>query len=145
MVEQKRIDIDSIVYDEEKMSIWLSEVGNRIRMERIRQKMSISRLAELANLSVSCISKTESNQCGISLKALLKIADALNIPIWQLLVQEEAEDRTGIDQKLSDRAAQFEQITAESDEKTVAFILDMAQQLMKIMNQENDIKGEQEK
>ena len=53
MEEEKKIRIDSIAYDEQKMEDWLAETANRIRTERIKQNLSISRLAELSNLSVS--------------------------------------------------------------------------------------------
>lgn len=84
MSYQRKIHIESLIYDEEKLEIRLEGVGARIREERLKQNISISKLAELSNLSLSCVSKAES-RCRIGLKALLKIAAALEIPAEQLL------------------------------------------------------------
>lgn len=145
MEEQKRICIDSAVYDERKMDAWLAEVGERIRMERMRQNLSISKLAELSNLSPSCISKAESNQCGISLKALLKIAVALGMPVWELLEQEKTDgepekllEKMGEEEKTSFESRRFEDIIATAESDTIEFILDMAEQLMKVVGREKD-------
>jgi len=83
--QQSRISVESLAYDDEKMEACLAEVGSRIREERIKQELSISKLAELSNLSVSCISKAETEKCRISLKALIKIATALKVPVRQFL------------------------------------------------------------
>lgn len=140
MEEEKKIRIDSIVYDEQKMEDWLAETANRIRTERMKQNLSISRLAELSNLSVSCISKIESYQCGISLKALIKMSDALNIPAWELLAHDKIPEEihsVDHDLEISDKGKKFEQITEFLDQETVAFILDMAKQFINIMEKES--------
>lgn len=138
MDEQKKISIDSVVYDEKKLEQCLLEVGVRIRHERIRKNLSISKLAELSNLSVSCISKAEANQCGISLKALLKIAAALDVKVWKLMEQKEPAQTGNRDAgwQEPDGRKRFEQITGRADEETVGFILDMAEQLLSIMEKE---------
>lgn len=132
MGEQKKICIDSAVYDEEKMDAWLAKIGMRIRRERISQNLSILKLAELSNLSPSCISKAESNQCGVSLKTLLKIVVALRMPVWELLELEDAED----EEPNSPMNRRFEEITAQAEGETVDFILDMVEQLMKVTARE---------
>lgn len=140
MEEQKNIRIDSIAYDEQKMEDWMAQTANRIRIERMKQNLSISRLAELSNLSVSCISKIESYQCGISLKALIKMSEALNIPAWRLLADDKMPEeikKTDPDLEISDKRKRFEQITALMDQETVAFILDMAKQFINIMEKED--------
>ncbi|MBP3488833.1 MAG: helix-turn-helix transcriptional regulator [Roseburia sp.] len=140
--QQSRISVESLAYDDEKMEACLAEVGSRIREERIKQELSISKLAELSNLSVSCISKAETEKCRISLKALIKIATALKVPVRQFL------DIDGID--LADvsetcnregasvtNGKRFEQIMEIAGEETVTLILDMADELMRAINKES--------
>lgn len=87
MPYQHKIHIESLIYDEKKLEKRMEGVGARIKEERLKRNISISKLAELSNLSLSCISKAESH-CRIGLKALLKIAAALEIPAGQLLGHE---------------------------------------------------------
>lgn len=143
--EQRKIFVESIIYDDSKMEACLAMVGRRIHAERIRQRVSISRLAELSNLSISCISKAETDQCRISLKALIKIAAALNVPVWQFLDIDESYLLGGTEesQNLKDctNGERFEQIMKPAGEKTTALILDMVDELMRAMNRED---GEEE-
>lgn len=67
------------------MNAQVGEVAENIRREREKRNLSISRLAERANLSASCISKMEMADTVGSLKTLLKIAAALEIPVGELL------------------------------------------------------------
>lgn len=143
--EQRKIFVESIIYDDSKMEACLAMVGRRIHAERIRQRVSISRLAELSNLSISCISKAETDQCRISLKALIKIAAALNVPVWQFLDIDESylQGRTEERQSLKDytNGERFEKIMKPAGEKTTEMILDMVDELMRAMNRED---GEEE-
>lgn len=86
---QSEINIDSIIYDEQKMDQRMKMIADRIRTEREKKEMSLSNLAEKANLSVSCVSKAESARSSLSLKTILKIAAALQIPVSVLLESEE--------------------------------------------------------
>lgn len=139
---QKKICVESLVYDDKKMEACLAEVGNRIHDERIKQALSISKLAEMSNLSVSCISKAETERCRISLKALIKIATALNIPVWKLLDTEKVEmegmTAEGLceGKKKSTNGERFEQIMDSAGEEVITLILDMADELMKAINKE---------
>lgn len=139
---QSRICVESLAYDDEKMEACLAEVGSRIREERIKQELSISKLAELSNLSVSCISKAETERCKISLKALIKIAAALKVPVRQFLDINEI-GIADVPEEYSKQAAnvtngeRFEQIMEIAGEETVTLILDMADELMRAINKES--------
>lgn len=139
---QSRICVESLAYDDEKMEACLAEVGSRIREERIKQELSISKLAELSNLSVSCISKAETERCRISLKALIKIAAALKVPVRQFLDIDEI-GIADVPEEYSKQAAnvtngkRFEQIMEIAGEETVTLILDMADELMRAINKES--------
>ena len=73
---------------DEEVKVMLQEVSHKIRKERLRRGLSMARLAEIANLSVSHISKVEAEQCEIGLRALLKIATALGMEVTELLPDE---------------------------------------------------------
>ena len=89
LCQQKRINIDSLIYDDQKMDQRMEKIAQNIRRERQRREVSLSELAAAANLSVSCVSKAESARSTVSLKTILKIATALEIPVSKLLESEE--------------------------------------------------------
>lgn len=60
-------------------------VGDHIRAERTRQKVTQERLAELAGLDRKTISRIENGAHATLLDHLLLIADALNIPLADLV------------------------------------------------------------
>lgn len=138
---QKRICIDSIMYDDRKMEEYLANVGRRIREERMNRNLSISKLAELANLSSSCISKAESDHCRISLKALLKIAAALDIPVAALVQKDMQTEIREVEMEtrpknLSPEGERFEQIIENAEEETVLFVLEVANELMRVLERQ---------
>lgn len=65
--------------------IFLKEVGFNIKVERMRQKISQEKLAELVECSLSYIGFVERGEKGVSLYNFMKIADALKIDIGQIL------------------------------------------------------------
>lgn len=143
--QQKRIILDSIIYDDKKMERRLKGIGEKIMRERMRQNMSISKLAELSNLSTSCISKVESARCRTSLRTLIKIAAALGVSVGAILDSEEDMDTfLSKDQETDKQASltsgeRFEQIMEDVGDGTVDFFLEMADDLIKIIGQERDI------
>lgn len=138
---KRSIDLNTIAYDDRKMDIWMERIGKRIKKERIKKGLSLSKLAELANLSVSCISKAETKQCRISLKALAKIAAALDIPAGDLL--EHGSCGSDPDERLQYRmdeqdtdlteSERFEDMTIETEEEIVDFILELTGELMEVL------------
>lgn len=137
------IFIDSIIYDEDKMNIRMEAVAENIRREREKRNLSISGLAERANLSASCISKAEMARSSVSLKSLLKIAAALEMPVSELL---ETEDTVFIDVKsqkiprvekeIREYRRLFEMIVENLPEETEDFLVEMTKELMRAFRKE---------
>lgn len=143
--QQKRVCIDSIIYDDKKMEQRLKNIGEKIMQERMRQNMSISKLAEISNLSTSCISKVESARCRTSLRTLIKIAAALGVSVGAILDSGENMDTFLSTEQETDKRAfltsgeRFEQIMEDVGDGTVDFFLEMADDLIRIIGREKDI------
>lgn len=60
-------------------------VGRRVRAIRKMRKMSQGELATLAELDRSYVSEVENGHKNFSIKTLEKMAEALNVPIAELL------------------------------------------------------------
>uniref|UniRef100_UPI003FF0CCAE helix-turn-helix domain-containing protein n=1 Tax=Roseburia sp. TaxID=2049040 RepID=UPI003FF0CCAE len=107
---------------DDEVKVILAEVSRKIHDERKKRGLSMARLAEISNLSVSHISKVEAAQCEIGLKALLKIATALEMDVMELLpceLQEENKPQTN--------GERFESVVATADQRTVEVVLDMSE------------------
>lgn len=65
--------------------IKLLELGNKIRLERMKRYLSQEELAELANVSVRTISDIERGITDIRYTNLLQISDAFNLTLSELL------------------------------------------------------------
>lgn len=63
----------------------LEHIGQRIRLYRTRQKMTITQLGEKVHLSPSNISKYENARLSIDVRTLFCIAEALDVTINQLM------------------------------------------------------------
>ena len=63
----------------------LLELGNRIRLERIKRDMSQERLAEMANVSIRTVSDIERGITDIRYTNLLQISEAFNMTCSELL------------------------------------------------------------
>ena len=61
------------------------DIGLRIRNERVRQNISQQKLAEMADLSITHTSHIETGNTKVSLPSLIKIVNALNITMNDLL------------------------------------------------------------
>lgn len=61
------------------------KIGNRIRLARKRLQMTQEQLAEKMNISISAISRLENGNTMLSLENLIKLANALDIGIQDLL------------------------------------------------------------
>lgn len=108
------VKIESIVYDDEKMSTLLKEVSRKIKEERSKRGLSLERMAKIANLTTNCIFKAESFQSELGLKSFLKISTALGMSPEKLLpIENERMQLTNGDL--------FEQITREADPGTINY------------------------
>lgn len=63
----------------------LLELGNKIRLERMKRDISQEKLAELANVSIRTISDIERGLTDIRYTNLLQIAEAFELTLSQLL------------------------------------------------------------
>ncbi|CCY23850.1 MAG: helix-turn-helix transcriptional regulator [Brachyspira sp.] len=62
----------------------LQILGNNLRAERNRQRLSQEQLAEMAGLQMQHVSKIENGQTDIRFTTLIAILKALNIPFEKL-------------------------------------------------------------
>lgn len=108
----------------------LQEVSQNIRRERQRRGLSMARLAEISNLSVSHISKVEAEQCEIGLRALLKIATAFGMEVTDLLPAELTEVP-----KMLTNGEKFEEIMQGANPQTVEFVLKMSEHMASALNE----------
>ncbi len=64
-------------------------IGHRVKVLRGQNSMTQKKLAELALVSPSCITRLESGQCMVSVFTMLKIAEALQVSIADILESKE--------------------------------------------------------
>lgn len=67
------------------MELNYTEIGKRIKIARIREGISQEKLAELVELSPSHMSNIETGTTRVSLVAIVRIANALNVTVDDLL------------------------------------------------------------
>jgi transcriptional regulator with XRE-family HTH domain len=79
-----------------------SEVAKLLREERLRQKLSMNRVAERAGLSYQMISYVEREMRNPTLETMLRIVSALSLNLSEIIAQ--AEKSVGIKLQLSDRS-----------------------------------------
>lgn len=115
---------------DEEVKGMLQEVSQNIRRERQRRGLSMARLAEISNLSVSHISKVEAEQCEIGLRALLKIATAFGMEVTDLLPAELTEVP-----KMLTNGEKFEEIMQGANPQTIEFVLKMSEHMASALNE----------
>ena len=74
------------------------QIGLKIKLERTKQNLAQEQLAELADISSSYLSAIERGKQSISLDYTNRIAEALKIPVNELLTHE-PESRYGVTEK----------------------------------------------
>ena len=76
------------------MPIMLRMVGQRIKLERKMQNLSQQELAEKVGYAdKGLISRIESGSLNLSMDKLIKIADALNVDVTELLMDPEPAEK----------------------------------------------------
>ena len=83
------------------MDISYKHIGRRIRKERERAGLSQAQLAELADSSIQYISLIETAKKKASLQMLLRIAEALDVSVDQLLPVNLPNRQYSYDEELS--------------------------------------------
>ena len=66
-------------------NVRLLELGNKIRLERMKRDISQEKLAEMANVSIRTISDIERGISDIRYTNLLQIAEAFDLSLSELL------------------------------------------------------------
>nr|MBQ8253310.1 helix-turn-helix transcriptional regulator [Lachnospiraceae bacterium] len=66
-------------------------VGSNVRLARVRNNLTQEQLAEMADISSSYLSAIERGKQSVSLEYMNRIADALRVPVANLLVREREE------------------------------------------------------
>ena len=67
------------------MNMDFSNIGKRIQVTRIENKITQKQMAEFLGISMNYISKLENGETKIDLKTFMKICDFLNISIYDVL------------------------------------------------------------
>lgn len=73
-------------------------VGLKIKLTRVRENMTQEQLAERADISSSYVSAIERGKQSVSLEYVNRIADALNVPVSELLVYEKGEGYAAVEE-----------------------------------------------
>lgn len=67
---------------------FLKEFGFRLKLYRMRAKLTQATLGEMIDISEHRISQIENGKCNVTLKTVNKIVDALNIQASKLFLFE---------------------------------------------------------
>ena len=92
-----------------------SVIKNRVKEERIRKNISQSTLSEGLNLSVEQIQNIESNVSNLTIKNAISIANILDVPMHDLLVEGGYAPGEEYNQDIFFKDKQPEKITAVLD------------------------------
>lgn len=64
-------------------------LGERIKLRRLEQELSLRDLAEQADLTASFLSQIERDQASPSIESLRKISKALDVPLFYFLMEQD--------------------------------------------------------
>lgn len=68
------------------MAIDLISIGNRIKFYRLQRKWTLERMADETGVSLQMLARVERGERSCSLNTLIQIANALQLPADELLV-----------------------------------------------------------
>jgi transcriptional regulator with XRE-family HTH domain len=91
------------VSSEDRRRFTCAEVIRHIRAERVRRGISMNRLAGMAGLSQSMVSRLESDPKNPTLDTLLRLADALELDLGAVIQQALANITSSPKAKMSRR------------------------------------------
>ncbi|MCL1884745.1 MAG: helix-turn-helix domain-containing protein [Defluviitaleaceae bacterium] len=98
------------------------EVAARLKSLRKQHRLTIERLAEMANVSTSFIGLVEKGESGISLDNLYKLSQIYNCSIDYLVAGSEKSGELNHDSPLSQLSTAFFDYSNEE----IAFVADLA-------------------
>lgn len=103
------------------------QLGERIRARRKELKLSLRELAQRVDLTDSFLSLIERNLSSPSIESLRKISNALEVPIFYFLVEEDPKSpvvrhNRRIKMRLPDSDIDYELLTPDLNRKIEAFL-----------------------
>ena len=104
-----------------------TEIGQRIRAERVAKKMSQAELAELAGISVSHVSEIENGKSGVLVYTLTRIAEGLQVTTDSLI-------RPNIPEVNQIYQSEFSDLLKDCSPSEIEAIVKMAKELKKTMH-----------
>jgi transcriptional regulator with XRE-family HTH domain len=69
-------------------SLWLKQLGDNIRRERLAKAMSQQRLAEMADLNIRNVQRIEAGELDVLLTTVVRIRRALSCPLERLVPKD---------------------------------------------------------
>lgn len=60
----------------------VEEAGQRIRVERKKQGLTLKELSELSGIAYATLNKIEQGNSGVQLESLVNVAQALGMRLW---------------------------------------------------------------
>ena len=81
--------IDSICTNDDKLDLFLDEIGQRLRKERLNKGYTISELSQLSGVATTILYRIEKLTSPVGLRSLLRLMWALNVPPEKLIPFEE--------------------------------------------------------
>ena len=106
------------------MEVNYADIGRRIREKRKRLKLTQEKLSELTELSVQHMSGIENGKTMFSFQAILRIANALELSMDELLCGSLAQGKTVIQNEFAD-------LLTDCTAEEAGVILSMAKALKK--------------
>ena len=77
------------------MKIDSEGLGKRFRDLRRQKRLTLARMAKMTRRSISLLSQIETGKVNPSFSSMQSIADALDVPLSQLILQDESEVENG--------------------------------------------------
>ena len=69
-------------------SLWLKQLGDNIRRERLAKAISQQRLAEIADLNIRNVQRIEAGELDVLLTTIVRIKKALDCPLERLVPKD---------------------------------------------------------
>lgn len=121
--------INSPVYDEDLMDRIFKGIVQNIIFEMKRKNMSYSDLSNLSGISGSTLSKIFTYKVSLSIRTLVKIAYALEVPIATLFPMDFNERKTN--------GQIFDDLTRSLDIQSLNYLLDITSKFVALENNKN--------
>lgn len=110
--------VDSALYDDAMLDVYLDGIAQNIQIEMDKQGMSLRKLSDLTGINASHICRILSHKSNIGLVALIKISCALQVGVNQLLPNDNNRRKTN--------GERFDDITKVLDVGSTNFLLGFA-------------------